>query len=48
MASDFSTDLPPHLELITLERFDLLLNRGDIYYEPPRIDVVQMGTFQVK
>lgn len=39
--------LPPDLERISLERFDTLLQQGEILYEPPRIDIVSIDGFQV-
>ena len=47
MADLIHNSLPPELESIVLDRFDQLVAKGEIKYEPPRIDIVDHGRFQV-
>ncbi len=39
--------LPNDLEALTLAKFDALLEKGEICYKPPRIDIVHADRFQV-
>ena len=47
MPSSLSDALPPDLEGIAIARFDRLLDAGELFYQPPRIEIVNTDGMQV-
>lgn len=47
MSISLNTSLPPDLERTSLDRFDSLLEQGEILYKPPRIDIISLKAFPV-
>ena len=47
MPFDSTNALPADLEDIALAAFDKLVGKGEIYYSPPKVEIIQVDGLQV-
>ena len=47
MPFDSTNALPADLEDIALAAFDKLVSKGEVYYSPPKIEIIQIDGLQV-